>query len=170
MWGTAFAHFGIGVTLLGIVSVTAWGSEHIAAIKPGEVIDVSHYRLTFDGTFNRAGPNYRDVVGHFTVRRASGDLIGVMEPSRRTFPARNMATTEAALMTRGVSQLYVSLGDPMPDGAVPVRLYFKPQRAADLGRRPHHVPWRRPVAVRSAAAHRRAAAGKGQRPRSLPAE
>ena len=50
-----------------------------------------------------------------------------MEPSRRTFPARNMATTEAALMTRGVSQLYLSLGDPMPDGTVPVRLYFKPQ-------------------------------------------
>jgi len=24
-WGTAFAHFGIGVTLMGIVSVTTWG-------------------------------------------------------------------------------------------------------------------------------------------------
>jgi cytochrome c-type biogenesis protein CcmF len=126
VWGTAFAHFGIGATLLGIVSVTAWGSEHIAAIKPGEVIDVSHYRLTFDGTFNRPGPNYRDVVGHFTVRRASGEIIGSLEPTRRTFPARNMATTEAALMTRGVSQLYVSLGDPDASGAVPVRLYFKP--------------------------------------------
>jgi len=127
VWGTAFAHFGIGATLLGIVSVTAWGSEHIAAIKPGDVIDISHYRLTFDGVFDRSGPNYRDVVGHFTVRRASGDFIGVMEPSRRTFPARNMATTEAALMSRGVSQLYVSLGDPNPDGTVPVRLYFKPR-------------------------------------------
>ena len=126
VWGTAFAHFGIGATLLGIVSVTAWGSEHIAAIKPGEVIDVSHYRLTFDGSFERPGPNYHDVVGHFTVRRASGEVIGVLEPTRRTFPARNMATTEAALMTRGVSQLYVSLGDPDASGAVPVRLYFKP--------------------------------------------
>ena len=44
----------------------------------------------------------------------SGDLIGAMEPSRRTFPARNMATTEAALMTRGVSHVYLSLGDPNP--------------------------------------------------------
>jgi cytochrome c-type biogenesis protein CcmF len=125
-WGTAFAHFGMGVTLLGIVGVTAWGSERIAAIKPGDTFDLAHYRLTFDGLFNRTGPNYRDVVGHFTVRRTNGELIGVMEPSRRTFPARNMATTEAALMTRGVSQLYLSLGDPSPDGSVPVRLYFKP--------------------------------------------
>jgi cytochrome c-type biogenesis protein CcmF len=96
-------------------------------VKPGESLDIAHYRLTFDGLLNRTGPNYRDVVGHFTVYRASGELIGAMEPSRRTFPAREMATTEAALMTRGVSQIYVSLGDPNKDGSVPVRLYFKPQ-------------------------------------------
>ena len=48
-WGTAFAHFGIGVTLLGIVGVTAWGSERIVAIKPGASLDISHYRVTFDG-------------------------------------------------------------------------------------------------------------------------
>jgi cytochrome c-type biogenesis protein CcmF len=50
-----------------------------------------------------------------------------MEPSRRSFPSRNMTTTEAALMTRGVSQLYLSLGDPMQNGNVAVRLYVKPQ-------------------------------------------
>jgi cytochrome c-type biogenesis protein CcmF len=46
----------------------------------------------------------------------NSELIGVMEPSRRNFPSCNMTTTEAALMTRGVSQLYLSLGDPMPNG------------------------------------------------------
>jgi cytochrome c-type biogenesis protein CcmF len=125
-WGTAFAHFGMGVTLLGIIGVTAWGSERLAELRPGDNLDIGHYRLSFDGVFNRTGSNYRDVVGHFTVRRSSGEVIGAMEPSRRTFPARNMATTEAALMTRGVSQLYLSLGDPNKDGTVPVRLYFKP--------------------------------------------
>jgi cytochrome c-type biogenesis protein CcmF len=126
-WGTAFAHFGMGVTLIGIVVVTAWGSERITALRPGESTDVAHYWVTFDGLFKRDGPNYRDVVGRFTVRRKTGELIGTMEPSRRTFPSRNMATTEAALMRRGVSQIYISLGDPSPDGSLPVRLYFKPQ-------------------------------------------
>src|SRR5208337_4646837 len=111
-WGTALAHFGIGVTLMGIVAVTAWGSERIAAIKPGDTVEIAHYRLTFDGLFERPGANYHELVGHFTVRRASGELLGAMEPSRRTFPARNMATTEAALMSRLFSQLYLSLGDP----------------------------------------------------------
>ncbi len=125
-WGAVFAHFGIGVTLMGIVAVTAWGSERIAPLKPGETIDIAHFRLTFDGTFVRPGPNYSDLVGHFIVHRAGGELLGAMEPSRRTFPARNMATTEAALMSRRLNQIYLSLGDPNPDGSVPVRLYFKP--------------------------------------------
>jgi cytochrome c-type biogenesis protein CcmF len=125
-WGTAFAHFGIGVSLLGIVAVTAWGSERIAEVKPGGSLTIAHYRLTFDGVLNRAGSNYQDVVGHFTVRRGD-DIVGVMEPTRRAFPDRDMATTEAALMTRGVSQLYISIGDPNKDGSLPVRLYFKPQ-------------------------------------------
>ena len=66
------------------------------------------------------------MVGRFTVRRPSGDVIGMMEPSKRTFPARSMSTTEAALMTRGVSQLYLSLGDSNADGSIAIRLYYKP--------------------------------------------
>jgi cytochrome c-type biogenesis protein CcmF len=125
-WGTAVAHFGIGVSLLGIVVVSAWGTERIAAVKPGDSLDIAHYRLSFEGLFNRTGPNYREIVGRFVVHRLNGDVIGFMEPSRRRFQSRNMATTEAALMQRGVSQIYLSLGDLNPDGSVPVRLYFKP--------------------------------------------
>jgi cytochrome c-type biogenesis protein CcmF len=125
-WGTAFAHFGLGVTLLGIVAATAWGSQRLAEMKVGDNLDIARYRLTFAGLFGRQGPNYHDVVGRFIVHRMNGDLIGVMEPSRRSFPTRNMTTTQAALMTRGVSQLYLSLGDPMPNGDLAVRVYFKP--------------------------------------------
>jgi cytochrome c-type biogenesis protein CcmF len=125
-WGTAFAHFGLGMTLLGIVAATAWGSERIAEMKVGDNLDIAHYRVTFTGLFNQQGPNYRDMVGRFVVHRMNGDLVGVMEPSRRNFPSRNMTTTQAALMRRGVSQLYLSLGDPTQNGNVAVRLYFKP--------------------------------------------
>jgi cytochrome c-type biogenesis protein CcmF len=125
-WGTAFAHFGLGVTLIGIVSVTAFGSERIAALKPGQTVEIAHLRLSFEGMVSRPGPNYSEVVGRFTVRRPSGEVIGMMEPSKRTFPARSMSTTEAALMTRGVSQLYLSLGDSNADGSIAIRLYYKP--------------------------------------------
>ena len=124
-WGTALAHFGVAVTLLGIVGVTTWASELIAALKPSQTVSLSGYELTFDGLTQRSGPNYREAVARFTVREA-GVPIGVMEPSKRNFASRATTTTEAALMTRGVSQLYLSLGDTGSDGSISVRLYYKP--------------------------------------------
>ena len=49
-----------------------------------------------------------------------------MTPSKRNFTTRGASTTEAALLTRGVSQLYISLGDTTADGGVTVRIYHKP--------------------------------------------
>jgi cytochrome c-type biogenesis protein CcmF len=124
-WGTAFAHFGLGVLLLGIVGETQWGAERIVAMKPADKVTLRHYDFTFDGMRPRSGSNYRELVARFTVRR-NGEVLGSMEPARRTFSSRNSSTTEAALMARGLSQLYVSLGDVNPDGSVVVRIYHKP--------------------------------------------
>jgi cytochrome c-type biogenesis protein CcmF len=124
-WGTTLAHFGLGVTLLGIVCETNWGAERIAAVKPNEIISLRGYDLTFDAMATRQGPNYRELASRFTVR-SDGQVIGVMEPSKRSFPSRGTTTTEAALLTRGASQLYLSLGEPNTDGSLAVRLYHKP--------------------------------------------
>jgi cytochrome c-type biogenesis protein CcmF len=124
-WGATFAHCGLGITLLGVIGETQWSLERIAELKPGQTISVRRYELQFDGMMTRQGPNYRDLAAHFTVRR-HGDLIGVMEPAKRSFPSRGTATSQTALMTRGVSQLYLSLGDQNPDGSLAVRLYYKP--------------------------------------------
>ncbi|HVX99051.1 MAG TPA: heme lyase CcmF/NrfE family subunit [Pseudorhodoplanes sp.] len=123
-FGTALAHLGIGVCLLGIVCETNYSSERIAALKPAQTISIAGYDLTFDGSVPRQGPNYRELVARFTVRRA-GVPVGTMEPSKRSFSARGASTTEAALMTRGFSQLYLSLGDPNEDGSIAVRAYYK---------------------------------------------
>jgi cytochrome c-type biogenesis protein CcmF len=124
-FGTAIAHFGLGVSLLGIVCASTWGDERIVALKPAEVVSLRSYDLTFEGLIDRQGPNYRELLARFTVR-AGGGVIGTMEPSKRSFPSRQSSTTEAALLTRGFSQLYLSLGDPNPDGSIAVRLYHKP--------------------------------------------
>jgi cytochrome c-type biogenesis protein CcmF len=39
-WGTMIAHFGIGLTLLGIVSATHWAAERVVALKPGDVTTI----------------------------------------------------------------------------------------------------------------------------------
>jgi len=124
-WGAALAHLGLGITLLGIVGETQLGAERIAELKPGQSISIRRYDFQFDGMTDRQGPNYRELAAHFTVRR-NGELIGVMEPSKRNFPSRGTSTTESALMTRALGQLYLSLGEPAADGSVAIRLYYKP--------------------------------------------
>jgi cytochrome c-type biogenesis protein CcmF len=124
-WGTMLAHLGLGITLIGIIGETQFGSERIAEMKPGQTIEISGYDLHFDRMDTQQGPNYRDQVARFTVRRGN-DVVGVMEPSKRTFPARSTTRTEAALMARGFSQIYLSLGDLSPAGTLAVRVYHKP--------------------------------------------
>jgi cytochrome c-type biogenesis protein CcmF len=124
-WGTAFAHAGLGIALIGIVCETTWNSEYIGTLHAGDVRGIAGYELTFDGMTQRQGPNFNELVSSFTVK-LDGQKLGVMTPSKRSFTTRGMATTEAALMTRGISQLYVSLGEPTNDGGIAVRIYHKP--------------------------------------------
>ncbi|WP_314944694.1 heme lyase CcmF/NrfE family subunit [Bradyrhizobium cosmicum] len=124
-WGSVFAHAGLGVALIGIVCETTWNSEYIATMKQNDVAHVAGYDLKLDGLFQRQGPNFREMIAEFNVSR-DGETISVMTPSKRSFTTRGSSTTEAALLTRGASQLYVSLGDATTEGAIAVRIYHKP--------------------------------------------
>jgi cytochrome c-type biogenesis protein CcmF len=125
-WGTAFAHAGLGIALIGIVCETTWNSEYIGTMKEGDTAKIAGYELKMDGLTQRQGPNYRELVASFAVS-LDGERLREMTPSKRNFTTRaGMSTTEAALLTRGVSQLYVSLGETTADGGIAVRIYHKP--------------------------------------------
>jgi cytochrome c-type biogenesis protein CcmF len=123
-WGTAFAHAGVGVGLIGIVCETTWNTEYIGSMMPSDVAKVAGYQLRLDDVTQRQGPNFREMIAQFTVS-LDGEKLRVMTPSKRSFTTREASTTEAALLTRGASQLYVSLGETSA-GAIAVRIYHKP--------------------------------------------
>ncbi len=125
VFGTAFAHAGVGIMVLGIVATTTWQTETILTMKPGDNVEIGSRTITLDGFLSRSGPNYLENAARFTVRRG-GVEVAVIEPSKRQFSVRATETTEAAIKTFGFSQLYVSLGDIAEDGAVTVRAYWKP--------------------------------------------
>jgi cytochrome c-type biogenesis protein CcmF len=124
-WGSAFAHAGVGIALIGIVCETTWNSEYIGSMKPDDVAKLAGYELKLDGMTQRQGPNFREMIARFTVS-LDGQRLSVMTPSKRNFTTRGSSTTEAALLSRGASQLYISLGDTTADGAIAVRIYHKP--------------------------------------------
>ncbi|MCF1434475.1 heme lyase CcmF/NrfE family subunit [Agrobacterium vitis] len=124
-FGTALAHFGLGVTVLGIVAVTTFESEMVVEMKPGQTVEAGGFSLTYDGLRSAKGPNYTEDRGHFTIRRG-GVSEGDVWSSKRLYTARRMPTTEAGIRSFGFSQLYVSLGDAMADGGMVVRIWWKP--------------------------------------------
>ncbi len=124
-WGTAIAHAGVGVTVIGIAA-TAWNTEQIAVMKPGDRLAQGSTTIVLERVFPRTGPNYREMVGRFRIEKDGVDQ-GVVESMKRTFITRNsMQTTEAGIRTFGMSQVYVSVGEVQPDGGLGVRLYTKP--------------------------------------------
>jgi cytochrome c-type biogenesis protein CcmF len=124
-WGAAFAHCGLGIALLGITAATAWNVERIDMMRIGQAMQVGNKSLVLTETGMRDGPNYQDFVARFEIREA-GLVTASVESSKRLFAVRQMTTTEAGLVTFGVSQLYVSLGEIADGGAVAVRAQWKP--------------------------------------------
>lgn len=125
-FGTALAHAGLGVTLLGIVSTSAFQSEAILEMKPGDTATIGGYAVTFDGVRNGSGSNYTEQVVSMTVRQG-GTVQFIVEPARRFYTTRQMPTTEAGIRTHGLSQFYVTLGgEGRETGSVVVRMWDKP--------------------------------------------
>jgi cytochrome c-type biogenesis protein CcmF len=124
-YGTALAHAGVGVTVLGIVIATTWAGETIRTMKPGESAEIADYTVTLNGFVARPSADYDETAVQFSIRQG-GSLISVVEPAKRRYATRQTETTEAGIRTFGFSQLYVSLGDIAADGSVTVRIFWKP--------------------------------------------
>jgi len=126
VFGTALAHFGLGVTVLGIATVTSLDVEEVTVMRPGDTLPVAGYALKFEDIAPYRGPNFTEDRARFTYFDAAGRPKGEIISSKRVYTARQMPTTEAGIATRGFSQLYVSLGDVAPDGGLVVRVWWKP--------------------------------------------
>src|SRR5262249_48484724 len=64
-WGSAFAHAGIGIALIGIVCETTWNTEYIGTMKAGDVAIVGGYEFRLQGLNQVQGPNYRETAAPF---------------------------------------------------------------------------------------------------------
>ncbi|MFD2265544.1 heme lyase CcmF/NrfE family subunit [Lacibacterium aquatile] len=123
--GAALAHAGLGVSVLGMVG-TLWQAETIQAVPISGKIDIAGYRLELLDVEAAAGPNYQAARATVKVMR-NGKDIAFLHPERRRFASPPMVTTEAAIRTNIISDLYVVLGEAPPGAqTVPLRVYHNP--------------------------------------------
>ncbi len=125
VWGTAMAHFGLGMSVLGVVFVTAYETENISILKIGETTELSGYTLRLDAVEPRAGPNYTEDIARVSVF-VDGKLVDELVPTKRIYTARKMPTSESAISTFTFSQLYLALGEVKNNETVVLRIWWKP--------------------------------------------
>jgi len=123
--GTALAHFGVGMLVVGVVATSAYREERVLVMKPGEQVSIAGYDLTFRGVAPATGPNYREEAGVFDVARG-GAPVTRLDPSRRLYDMPPQPTTEAGIHASWRGDLYVVLGDGQAAGGYAVRVYFNP--------------------------------------------
>jgi cytochrome c-type biogenesis protein CcmF len=107
------------------VAASAWSIESLATLRPGERLQAGPYAVRLDSIVPRAYANYREEVARLTVFRGTRE-IGPVETMKRLYVTRNMPTTEAGIMSIGLSQVYATFGDPQPNGSIGLRLFYKP--------------------------------------------
>ena len=82
--------------------------------------------MRFDGVAPAQGPNYSAERATFTVFR-DGEQIAVMQPEKRFYPVSATQTTEAAIRTTLMADLYVVIGDQTVGQDIwAVRMYHNP--------------------------------------------
>ena len=124
-WGMIIAHCGIAVFIVGVTMVKGFEIEQDVRMNVGDTATIGGYTFHFDGVKQLNGPNYLAGRGAFRVTKA-GREVTVMYPEKRVYQVQRQTMTEAAIDTGWFRDLYVSLGEPLENGAWSVRLYHKP--------------------------------------------
>ena len=124
-WGMTVAHIGLAIMVLGITASTAWETERLQVMRPGDHVEAGGYVFTFYGAEPVTGPNYSAFRGHFLVTR-DGELAAELWPEARRYPVPPMETTEAAIRAMVSGDLFAVIGEADGEGGWGTRIYFKP--------------------------------------------
>jgi cytochrome c-type biogenesis protein CcmF len=125
-YGMMLAHIGVAVFIFGVTVVKGYERELDLRMAPGDKVALGGHEFTFKGAKEVQGPNYVAMQGEFDVRKIGGGTALVLRPEKRIYHATGMTMTEADIDWGVFRDLYVSLGEPVDNGAWGVRVYHKP--------------------------------------------
>ena len=96
----------------------------MVALSPGDRLEISGAKLSFDGVRDIEGPNYQAEQAQLSY--LNGPHKGeTLTPERRFYQAERGQTTEAAITTDIRGHLYAVLGEPVGNKRV-LRVWYHP--------------------------------------------
>jgi len=124
-YGMVLAHLGVAVFVVGVTLVKGYEDERDVRMKPGDTTELGGYVFQLEDVRRVLGPNYSASRATVLVTR-EGKAATTLYPEKRIYTVQEMPITWAAIDTGLTRDLYVSLGDPLDDGAWLVRVQHKP--------------------------------------------
>ncbi len=123
--GMMIAHFGVGLTTLGITGVQSFKIEKDFALAVGEAASIGGYDFRFSALRDVQGSNFTGVEADIAVSR-DGEAVTVLHPQKRLYNSGGNPMTEAGIEVGPARDLFAALGDDLGQGRWSVRLQYKP--------------------------------------------
>ncbi|ODV10812.1 MAG: c-type cytochrome biogenesis protein CcmF [Rubrivivax sp. SCN 70-15] len=125
MVGMIVAHLGVAAFAFGVSMVKTYSTERDVKMGPGDHTEMGGYSFRMLGVREVQGPNYVAAQGEIEITR-DGRKIGMLHPEKRIYQVQQNPMTEAAVNSNPLRDLYISMGERLPDGSWIVRVQYKP--------------------------------------------
>ncbi|MCK0166182.1 heme lyase CcmF/NrfE family subunit [Jannaschia sp. S6380] len=126
--GMTLAHLGVAALILGFVGSSAWKEEQVLFARAGTVVEIAGFEVVFEGVEQVRGPNYVAQQAQLRVLKG-GEEIARLRPERRSYPVAGTTTTESAIRSTLVGDLYTTVGEPAAGpqtGQWTLRILYEP--------------------------------------------
>ncbi len=118
-WAMIVAHMGIAILVIGVSVNKSYSEERQVKMQPGESIMLAGYQFTFDSLDKTKGPNFESIKANFTVGNEP------ISAEQRIYP-HDQTLGKTGIIFNGWRDLYLALGNSLPDGNWSIRIYYKP--------------------------------------------
>ncbi len=104
------AHIGVGLIIIGATGSSILKEEKIQFQKIGESIKVDKFEVIFLGVKKVEGPNFISQTGIFNIKK-NNQIVKTLKPEKRFYNSGKQVTTEAAIFSGLLGDLYIALGE-----------------------------------------------------------
>lgn len=125
-WGMLLSHVGFAVSVFGMGASDLWKTEFLGDIRLGQGVRVGSYDIILKSMRPGLGPNYGIHQAELLIQNEKKQALGSLYPQKRYYPVEDIVTTESALLWRGLSIVYVSIGDQIQPDQWMIRVYVHP--------------------------------------------
>ena len=124
-YGGYVVHLAVVLLALGVAGSSFYGIQRDVALSPGETAEIGEYSIKYIGS--SAVDRVDRVEARTEVHVFRGDsFLGAFYPKRDFYPSFNMASTQAAIRSTPVEDLYIIPGEILDDGRALFRIFVNP--------------------------------------------